>query len=108
MMDFLNTIKFSFGLGTTIFSYLWRDANNAEIFPAWLVFAIVTALYSFVWDMRVSFDLINLNAKNFLLRNEILFPKKNYFIWIILTFLFRCTWALYISPNIVRNFLGSP
>lgn len=106
--DFLNFIKFSFGLSATILSYLWRQANNQGIFPAWLVCAIITAFYSFVWDLKMSFDVFNFRSKNFLLRDQIIYPKFNYYLWILLTFIFRCTWALYISPNIVRNLLGSP
>lgn len=87
---------------------MWQSSINSTVFPAWIVFAVITAVYSWIWDMRVTFDVLNLNSKNFLLRDEITYPKKNYYLWIVATLLLRCSWVLYISPNISKNLLGSP
>lgn len=61
-----------------------------------------------MWDNRVTFDLLNWKAKNFLLRDQLTFPKFDYYVSIVATLLLRCTWVLYISPNISQKFLGSP
>ncbi len=100
-------MKFTSGLITTILSYLY-NSNRPEILPAWIVFATITQLYSFGWDCRVSFDVLNIKSKNFMLRDEIIFPKINYYIWVVSTFFLRLTWVLYISPNISKSLLGSP
>lgn len=95
-------------MSTAILSYMWQSSINSTVFPAWIVFALITAVYSWIWDMRVTFDVLNLNSKNFLLRDEITYPKINYYLWIVATLLLRLTWVLYISPNISKNLLGSP
>lgn len=43
-----------------------------------------------------------------MLRDELIFPKRNYYVWIVLNFILRSAWTLNISPNIVQGFTGNP
>lgn len=89
-------------------AYLWQSTNNQNVFPAWIVFAILGTLFSFIWDLKIGWDLLQKNSKNKCLRDHLIYPKRNYYLWIIINFILRSAWTFNISPNIVRNFFISP
>lgn len=48
-IQYINVIKFLVALLTAILAYLWKDVKNDNIFPAWLTFAIISTIFSFLW-----------------------------------------------------------
>jgi hypothetical protein len=71
--EFLNSIKFSLALLTAILAYVWQQQSNnsvqSSLFPAWLVFAIISTTFSSVWDFKFSWDILHTHSKNYMLRN---------------------------------------
>lgn len=106
-LDFLNALKYTVALISTILSYV-LDSDRDRIFPAWLVFAIITSIYTFYWDLKYDWLLLSLNSYNRLLRDKLVFRKYFYYTLIFINLLLRTSWVLTISSNIVNNFLGSP
>lgn len=104
---FFNGLKYTVALVSTILSYV-LDTNRNAIFPAWLIFAILTSLYTFFWDLKYDWLLLQKNSQHRLLRDRITYPKNMYYFLMVINLLLRCSWALTLSPNIVKNFLGSP
>ena len=66
-LEFFNTIKYSLSILTLVFSFLWKSGNQ-NIFAAWLTFAISSTIYSYVWDLKVDWALLDRKATNCLLR----------------------------------------
>ncbi len=106
IIDYFNGLKYTVALVSTILSYYYN--NGSQIFPVWLVFAILTSIYTYYWDLKYDWLLLDVTARRKLLRNKITYPMKFYYILLFVNLLLRCSWALTLSPNIVKNFLGSP
>ena len=104
----MNAIKVCLALLTAILSYIYSQNNNNQVFIAWIIFAIISTICSFLWDCFMGWDLFYKKSDNFLLRDELLYPKRNYYIWVILNLMLRFAWTMNISPAIFNNIFGSP
>lgn len=82
---------------STILSYLMKT-NRDSVLPAWIIFAIITSIYTYYWDLKYDWLLLDRNSERFLLRDHITYPKKFYYILIVVNFFLRCSWVLTISP----------
>lgn len=49
--DFLNGLKYTVALVSSILSYVLTK-NRETVFPAWIIFGILTSIYTFVWDVK--------------------------------------------------------
>lgn len=96
-----------FSLLTVVLSYLWKSGNQ-NIFAAWLVFAISSTLYSYVWDLKVDWALLNKDSDNFMLRNKLTYKRYSYYFMMVLNLVLRLAWVLTLSPNITEKTFGSP
>lgn len=105
--QFYNSIKYSFSLLTVITAYKWRGGISSY-FPAWLTFAIISTLYSYYWDLKVDWKLLNFKSKNFLLRDKLTYKPRNYYLIMISNFLLRVAWVATISQNVTDRAFGSP
>ena len=66
-----NAIKYGISLCSAVFSYLYK--LNSSLLVGWIVFAAVGTLYSYYWDLKKDWNLLEPNCKNFLLRKYITF-----------------------------------
>jgi len=105
--DFLNALKYVVAMISSILSYV-LDNDRDRIFPPWLVFAILTSAYTFFWDLKFDWLLLQKGTYRFLLRDRLVYSKAMYYFLIVLNLFLRCSWTLTLSNNIVQNFLGSP
>lgn len=105
--EFFNTLKYAFSLITLILSFLWK-AGNDKIIYAWIVFASISTIYSYAWDLKIDWALLEKNAPNKFLRKFLCYPVNSYYVIIVLNFLFRMVWILTLSPSIANKALGSP
>lgn len=92
---------------TLILSFLWKSGNE-KIFAAWLTFTIVSTIYSYVWDLKVDWNLLERKVEHCLLRNTITYPPYIYYIIMVGNLVLRLAWTLTLSPNIVSKTFGSP
>lgn len=106
-LDFLNGLKYTVALISTILSF-YLDNDRNRLFPAWLVFAIITSIYTFYWDLKYDWLLLEKGTSHPLLRDRLVFRKRFYYSLLVLNLFLRTSWVLTLSGTIVRNFLGSP
>jgi hypothetical protein len=90
-----------------LFSYLWQSSYQ-NLFAAWLTFAISSTIYSYIWDLKMDWGILNFRATRFLLRDKLLYSSKSYYLFMISNLILRLAWVLTLSPNISNNLFGSP
>lgn len=98
-----------FSLITALLSYLFQLNSKlySLIFWIWLIFAVLSTLYSYSWDIKMDWNLLQKNSENFYLRKIITFPKKFYYIVIFVNFIMRCSWTLILSSKIIEIIFGN-
>ena len=106
-IDFFNALKYIVAMISSILSFFLNNDRD-RIFPPWLVFAILTSIYTFYWDLKYDWLLLQKGSYRFLLRDRLVYNKAMYYTLIVLNLFLRCSWVLTISDSIVQNFLGSP
>ena len=102
--DILNAIKYTLSILVAISSYY---SKTIEIFgKTWLLIAAFSSCWSYCWDMKMDYGLLQYGAKDLFLRND-LFYKKNwiYYTAMILNLMGRFAWVLTISPDIVYRWI---
>jgi hypothetical protein len=71
----------------------------------WLCFAGLSTIYSYFWDLKMDWGLLQPNDRNPFLRKYISFePRRNYYAVILLNLVMRLSWVLTLSPNIAQLF----
>lgn len=95
--DILNFFKYFSSLMVAIFSFISGMTSKTMFFNIWIVFAIISTIYSYSWDIKMDWGL--LKTKN-LLREKLLYEKKYYYFAIVINFLFRCSWIMTISNGV--------
>ena len=105
-LGFFNGAKYTCAMISTILSYALQF-NREQILPAWIIFAVITSIYTYVWDLKYDWLLIQRGSFRFFLRDKISYPKSFYYILIVVNLFLRCSWVLTISPDISNKFLGS-
>jgi hypothetical protein len=86
---------------------LWRGGNQ-NIFAAWLVFAISSSIYSYVWDLKIDWALLEKNSTHCLLREDLIYDYRSYYVMMISNLILRLAWVLTLSQNITDKTFGSP
>lgn len=101
---FYNTLKYFCSLLTLLFSYLYTSAQP-NIFAAWVVFAVISTLFSFYWDLKYDWGLLEKSRKHKYLRDSLNYGSdKLYYSMVAINLLLRLSWIFTLSPNIVASF----
>lgn len=101
---FYNTLKYLSSLVTLLLSYLYT-AKQRDIFAAWVVFATVSTLFSFYWDIKYDWGLLGDSRKNPFLRDNLCYGSSGVYYFIVAAnLLLRLSWIFTLSPNIVASF----
>ncbi len=103
MPDILNCVKYTLSLLVAISSYY----SNTIIFfhKTWLIIAVTSSCYSYCWDMKMDYGLLQ-KGKNYPLRDKLIYEKKYiYYTAMTLNFFGRFAWVLTISPEVVYRFI---
>ena len=102
--DILNAIKYILSILVAISSYY---SKTIEIFgKTWLLIAGFSSCWSYCWDMKMDYGLLQNGTNNLFLRND-LFYKKNwiYYTAMVLNLMGRFAWVLTISPDVVYRWI---
>ena len=102
--DVLNAIKYILSMLVAISSYY---SKTIDIFgKTWLLIATFSSCWSYCWDMKMDYGLLQYGSSNRFLRND-LFYKKNwiYYTAMSLNFIGRFAWVLTISPDVVYRWI---
>ena len=87
----------------TIFSFLYYRYDSSVFLYLWLVFAIISTIYSYFWDLKMDWGLLDRSQyKNYLLRKELSYNNKRfYYSAMLMNLILRMSWVFSISPGIV-------
>ena len=102
--DILNAIKYILSILVAISSYY---SKTIDIFgKTWLLIAAFSSCWSYCWDMKMDYGLIQNGSTHRFLRND-LFYKKSwiYYTAMILNLMGRFAWVLTISPDVVYRWI---
>lgn len=103
---FFNTLKYLSSILTITLSFAYK-AGSESILYAWIISASISTLYSYFWDLKMDWGLLDPNANYKFLRKHLTYPFYCYYILIVVNFIFRLAWILNFSPSIASIF-GSP
>ena len=101
--NLLNAFKYLMSVVVTLLNVV--KVNSApgllkdRMTTAWFIVAACTTLFSYYADVAMGWGLMNWNSKNFLLRDELTYPKPWYYMAIVGNFFMRLAWAFNISPG---------
>ena len=101
--DILNCGKYTLSILVAISSYY--SSTIAFFGKTWLIIAVTSSCYSYCWDMKMDYGLLQ-KGKNYPLRNQLIYEKKYiYYTAMTLNFFGRFAWVLTISPEVVYRFI---
>jgi len=104
--DLLNFFKYFFTLMTSIFSYLVGKYGNEKYVYIWIGFAAISAIYSYTWDLKMDWGLLQPNKRYKYLREKLIYPRTEiYYFAIVVNLFLRFAWILTISPGIVSKIM---
>lgn len=97
-----NTIKYFLSLSSAILAYI--SNRDPELIITWITVSTITTLYSYYWDLKMDWNLLECSDKSILLRKYLTFaPARNYYIVIVLNFVMRSAWTMTLSPAIIAT-----
>eukprot|EP00743_Colponemidia_sp_Colp-15_P003538 GILK01003818.1.p1 GENE.GILK01003818.1~~GILK01003818.1.p1 ORF type:complete len:823 (+),score=116.33 GILK01003818.1:2051-4519(+) len=66
----------------------------------WVICAVISTAYSFMWDIKMDWGFLQPNSKFRFLRNKLAYSHIGvYYVAIVTNFLLRCSWVISISPE---------
>ena len=102
--DILNAIKYILSMLVAISSYY---STTIEIFgKTYILIAFFSSCWSYCWDMKMDYGLIQNGSVNPFLRNDLFYKKRwVYYTAMVLNAMGRFAWVLTISPDVVYRFI---
>ncbi|KAL8281446.1 hypothetical protein RQP46_006130 [Phenoliferia psychrophenolica] len=101
----LNAGKYSMSVAYYFAYFGWRinGSQGGWRLGVWLLFSVLNSSYVFTWDMVMDWSLFRKGSRHFLLRPELGFKDHVwvYYVAIVLDFLLRFSWVLYLAPEAV-------
>jgi hypothetical protein len=91
----LNTGKYFSTIMAVWLLFLFRSINNNITKSFWIGGQTFSSIYTFLWDVLMDWSLLQLNSKNYLLRDELSYKNHSvYYIAIVSDGLLRFSWIL--------------
>ena len=102
--DILNAIKYTLSILVAISSYY---SKTIEFFSkTWLLIATFSSCWSYCWDMKMDYGLLQYGSPHLFLRTDLFYRRKwIYYTAMFLNLLGRFAWVLTISPDIVYRWI---
>jgi hypothetical protein len=101
-----NAGKYGTGMLVAICSSMRSIVKSTPWLILWLIFAIIATVYSYGWDIYKDWSLGDRKSQNWMLRDQLLYPKWWYYAAAVANLVLRLMWTLTISPDVVASFLG--
>lgn len=104
-----NAGKYTTGMLVAITGSLRSQFANASGWLAlWLIFVIIATVYSYGWDIYKDWSIGDPKSVNWMLRDQLLYPKWWYYAAAFVNLLLRLMWTVTISPDAIASsfFLG--
>ena len=98
-----NIIKYFLNIIVACLSFFWP--TFPILHPVWFIFTFISSCYSFAWDIKMDFGLLQ-KGKNYPLRDKLYYKKKYvYYLISILDFFLRFLWLITLSPEVINAFI---
>ena len=102
--DILNAIKYTLSILVAISSYYSKTIDFFN--RTWLLIATFSSCWSYCWDMKMDYGLLQYGSPYLFLRSDIFYKRTwIYYTAMFLNFLGRFAWVLTISPDIVYRWI---
>lgn len=104
-----NAGKYTAGMLVAITGSLRNVFSNRSGWLAlWLVFVIIATVYSYGWDIYKDWSIGDRRSSNWMLREQLLYPKWWYYAAAFVNLFLRLMWIFTISPDAIASifFLG--
>lgn len=103
-MHLWNALKYTLSVIVTLLNTLKVNSpagssQKDQMTVAWATVAACTTAYSYWWDVKVGWGLLNTDSEHFLLRDKLTYPKSWYYTAMLANFAMRLVWAFNISPG---------
>lgn len=91
-------IKYVLSLITSVLAFYYK-VGESTIMGTWLMFAIISTIYSYIWDIKIDWELLKKNNLHPLLREKLIFGSpKIYYSIMVANFFMMIIWILTLSP----------
>lgn len=104
-----NAGKYTTGMLVAITSSLRSTFSGSQGWlGTWLFFVIIATVYSYAWDIYKDWSIGDPRSVNWMLRDQLLYPKWWYYAAALVNLILRLMWTLTISPDSIAAvfFLG--
>lgn len=96
--DFLNFLKYLFSFVTALMGYIYYLKKDIIFLIFWICLAILSTIYSYIWDLKQDWGFLAQNAKHRFLRTQLSYPKISwYYLAVTLNFILRLSWTISLS-----------
>ena len=97
--DFFNFLKYLFSFVTALTGYIYYlDCTSPVRLILWLCLAILSTIYSYIWDLEQDWGFLAQNTEHRFLRSQLSYPKISwYYSAITLNFILRLSWTISLS-----------
>ncbi|CAG8680077.1 28837_t:CDS:10, partial [Dentiscutata erythropus] len=101
MIHMINALKYaSTILSMVLFWSLLRDSNNGFLKGCWIISQIISSTYTFIWDVKMDWSLLQIHSSNYLLRDELGYKKPYlYRAAIVINLFLRFSWVLILFSS---------
>ena len=103
----IDSLKYvSYLIYITINSYKKLSSGFTHIYTIGLIWHLVVVVYAYLWDVIQDWGLLRRKSRNYLLRDNLLYPKKFYYFAMVTNLVLRLGWATLLLPQsyIVEGF----
>ncbi|CAG8700960.1 22794_t:CDS:10 [Cetraspora pellucida] len=98
MIHLVNILKYLSVIISTFFFWIQlRNVGNNLTTICWVVVQTISSIYTFTWDVKMDWSLLQIHSSNYLLRDELGF--KNQYIYkvsIVINLILRFSWILFL------------
>lgn len=95
-----NFFKYTASILTSTLSFL--NSLYPSLFVPFVISSIFSTSYSYYWDLKYDWGLLEPGSKHFLLRNNLCYRHPQlYYLAVAINLIFRCSWTLTISPSVL-------
>jgi hypothetical protein len=100
----VNFTKYMVSLLVAMFSFIYGHSGDKIFWVLWIIMACSSSLFSYSWDLKMDWGLLEPNAPHRFLRRTIWY-KNPYFYYIsgVVNLMLRFMWILSISPAILNQ-----
>lgn len=94
-------VKYFISVLVVYFSHV--ASAHSKYLDIWIFFAIMSTLYSYVWDIKKDWNLGD--TRYSFLREKLIFRKPHlYYFVMVFNFGLRCMWVFTLSGSVVNKF----